>query len=1039
MTGDISTGSLGWMWTTRLAVMATILACAAHAQVAVSIVNCGTENRPVCTSNDPEYYANNVDGGGQPCDYGLQPSGETCVNANRHTFADYRTDPVGKALHDQLYSVQADQPLNHDVFLGSHNSFSSYREDIRGNGGVGIVPDALPGYALNITPQILADQELSITDQLASGARFIVLHPHYYQNQLRVCHDNFSDALEREICDAATHGRLFAYAVQEIAAWLDQNPGEFVILRLLHDVGKYGEASQLAVILNYYFGSKIYQTDANVSPSLGTFPSLRQLRSQGKQIMIIGGETEGSDDPTHSLDQVMWDWNTYVLNDGYTDATGWSTCQNTDGSSVIYRPSGQFAYTAEDRSGSNALTAMQLEFQQIGNTITTWWNDFTGLFTGQSGGGSSYNGGGAGLLNPGDIPTALDCTYGIIGLDFWAAGPSAYYGVPIPGVSAIPGISFDFRFPNPDQRQAQALWTFPAQRAPILASPAPVSSDGITGWHPDDPSNGYQFLCANITQSIPNRQALSGWTLRLSGTAGGWSGGELNCQGLGSGWHFWAPETPFEQETANAVIAIHSPGQPVWLNMKIAGPGQRPPLVVTPASANIYWTRGTTYPSLPYLFTKGGTGGTLSVAVTAGAGDTVFTQASNNGSSIMAGFNPTAVQNLPAGDHYNNIVITENDPVYGPMTYTFPIMLEVDENLVVQPATTTSLDNCATTSQTLYLTSGGPFTLASDQPWLSASASAYNTQVPATLTLSYVPANLAPGNYTGHIIVTGPYAKNNSVTITVNLHFAPQTSLVSSPGGIQISVDGTAVTTPASYCWAPGQKHTLVAPELVPKSNGSGYMFSQWQSPAASANNQITVTAASAASTTISAEFKTAFQVTAVSNPPGGGSVSGAAWYQSGQRAVLGAVPAKGFAFGSFTGNGESNANPYTFQVNQATAVTANFTQSGAILFANTAGPRTDAAPGVRNVPLQIMNTSAGGFGDVQLTGIDGFQTIAGTGAVQLQSSGRIALGNLAPGGSASFTAQMSWPASATRVRFTVHFIANGGAYSGSTTLTLNR
>ena len=69
---------------------------------------------------------------------------------------------------------------------------------------------------------------------------------------------------------------------------------------------------------------------------------------------------------------------------------------------------------------------MQLQLESLGSTIVSWWDDATGQSN------STYQHGGVGLLPPPGVSTAVRCSYGLIGLDFWAAGPSAYHGSPIP-------------------------------------------------------------------------------------------------------------------------------------------------------------------------------------------------------------------------------------------------------------------------------------------------------------------------------------------------------------------------------------------------------------------------------------------------------------------------------------------------------------------------------------------------------------------------------------------------------------------------------
>ena len=125
-----------------------------------------------------------------------------------------------------------------------------------------------------------------------------------------------------------------------------------------------------------------------------------------------------------------------------------------------------------------------------------------------------------------------------------------------------------------------------------------------------------QLLSGIVRQSrtgLPDRQNTLRWPTALSPSVGSWNEGESNCQVLGPTWHFWAPETPYEQGIDNYLIGVSN--QPVWLNMKIAPQNVRPPLVATPAAINTYWHKGVDpYPAFPYSFTKGGTGGSLTVS-----------------------------------------------------------------------------------------------------------------------------------------------------------------------------------------------------------------------------------------------------------------------------------------------------------------------------------------------------------------------------------------------------------------------------------------
>jgi hypothetical protein len=76
--------------------------------------------------------------------------------------------------------------------------------------------------------------------------------------------------------------------------------------------------------------------------------------------------------------------------------------------------------------------------------------------------------------------------------------------------------------------------------------------------------------------------------------------------------------------------------------------------------------------------------------------------------------------------------------------------------------------------------------------------------------------------------------------------------------------------------------------------------------------------------------------------------------------------------------------------------------------------------------------------GGVQITGIDGVQIISGSGPVNVVTPTAF-VGDLAPNAtSAPVAIVFTWPASISRLRFTVHFSADGGAYSGSTVLTVS-
>ena len=128
--------------------------------------------------------------------------------------------------------------------------------------------------------------------------------------------------------------------------------------------------------------------------------------------------------------------------------------------------------------------------------------------------------------------------------------------------------------------------------------------------------------------------------------------------------------------------------------------------------------------------------------------------------------------------------------------------------------------------------------------------------------------------------------------------------------------------------------------------------------------------------------------------------------------------------------------------MNAPATVTGNFSVAGEpSLYVTTAGQRTDVPnfPGLRSIPLQVVNRTGGGVGDVQITAVDNIQVTSGSGSVQSQNLFPFQAGDLSANGSYIFNLLMNWPATAARVSFTVHFTGNGGSYSGCTTVTLSR
>lgn len=937
-------------------IFAALTGSAAWAQSVLSL-SCGTEGGRACTQSDLEGRRNSTTFTYTPCDYGLRveppttrddpPSG-TCVNQGRETLPDIRNTQLGRYMHDQLYSVQADQPLNRVLFFGTHNSFSGYHFGLQASGNLGI---SLAGHNIGFGPNLIADQDLSITDQLQDGARFIRLDPHLYDGDIRVCHDNQDYVSETDLCGSLTFGRLFIYAINEINHWLRQNPGEFVVLRLNHSVGNSAAVGVLGRIVSDAFQdiaipNQIYGMGSSAVP---TWPTLRQARMQGKQILIIG------EDET----PFVWKWENVVIDDGYTDdievlsitdvVPTFGLCLNQSNASVPARPNWKFSYIAEDRSGSNALTDF---FDHITSTSST---------------------GGLGLLNGPAVAKAVQCGYGLVGIDFWDRGSEAYH-------SSILGKSFDYTNDDTnDDRRRSSLWTlggFPGTASGQLLPPVPlpVVSKSPTvipvalqvspylGWLPEeDAKQSFQYLCATSTNGdpFPSRGWTGALTEAVTDASGPWSEGEATCRSeFGSEYHFWAPETAQEQSEIayRSFVALtmvqrdpfsdpaFSPDQkPIWLNYQTSAVKSAPPLSLTPNNVSLTWTKGDPIPALPTVFMKGGFGGRIDLSFDATSSSPHFVEYSAGPaeSTMFLKLDSNVLKSLPAGQYVDTILVDDVDPdTNANVVWRLPVSITVKEpvGLVVsQPAVEFVNAGREALTQTIVLTSSDSstsiqFSVGNQIPsWLHVAASSWTT--PATITLTANPLNVPMQNGIGSASLTlnfvrkdgvpptVQYPESSTVTIAVS-----QTTIATRPAGLQINVDGASYSAPQTFTWLVDTLHTVQVPQQVSPSPGLQYRFNSF---AGSTTSSFTY-AAQPAATTLTASYDTYYLLILNASPATGGSttvIGGPAdnYFKAGSSATVSASATQGYRFTGFTGAITSASSPASVTMNSPKSVTANF------------------------------------------------------------------------------------------------------------------
>jgi hypothetical protein len=262
-----------------------------------------------------------------------------------------------------------------------------------------------------------------------------------------------------------------------------------------------------------------------------------------------------------------------------------------------------------------------------------------------------------------------------------------------------------------------------------------------------------------------------------------------------------------------------------------------------------------------------------------------------------------------------------------------------------------------------------------------------------------------------------------SVTITSNVTPLP------------LTVDGNLYSTPATFTWQQGSDHTVSFAGTIAGSASVQYVFQSWADGGA-ISRTIHVASASA---TYNANFATQYYLNASPSPALGGSVTGSGWYGAGSSAPLQATAATGFQFSSFSNDFTSTQNPSSVPMNGPKNVAANFAPSGnPVIYAAQGGVNSDDINGNHVVPITLKNVGQGAAMNVQITSISNISVTSGTGPVAVVGS-QFALPDLPPSASATVSVPFQWPSGATRIRFTVTFTANGGAYSGSTVLNVFR
>jgi hypothetical protein len=924
---------------------------------------CGWQGAAPCNSSNPIYNAADSSSffflSSLGCDLTLVPlpnQGSTvCTDTgNRATSGvpgNYVPGWLAFQESDQFDRISADLPINLVPMLGTHNSYSNPHD-----GG---------------TDVINLDQSFTITDQLNLGARFVRLDPvvNSAGSSVMGCHTSSFDAtgnnaealvgLEAitgntypsstsQLCATILSGLTFAQslngrislqrpiylAVEEIRYWLQQNPTEVVVITVNNFYSSSDSAyivpSDLSAIFQHVLGTMMLTPGQFAASSGGlSWPTLRQIRSLGKQALVLFATTGG--DP-------------YVWGDtpSGTRATTWNdtassnflNCEDYNGNPVgIGRDTSIRQDIGEDRSLSNAFTVANI--CSICTTATipgqmTWTN----------------------------AAIATACGFSTISLDFIYSLNQAVddYYVGIGTVNYTTGGGF-FN-PQVDERPMWTIWSWPhnlgptptpepaalvyqsALSAPDLGAAAVLSGYPATTtwmnyrWVQMDPSTSLPVACAGPDSSgvfpDPNNMWLYQWAVTPGSTT--WSNGEAQCQqDFGPAYHFWRPMSSPEDRNLTNLMSVKGINQ-VWLNHFPAT------TVAQPSSVTLNHAYGAAQTPTDIIVTSG-FGQPLQANFAGNPNFLTISQAIPGSNIFQITVNDQAMAFSKTGTYTGTLTIFESQPTGFPTTSNVSITLNYyQDTLIATPATVNFVSSLTQTVQITSQPSGIGFTYNPTlvPGWLTVNLSG-NT-APATMTLTADPAT-APQQANYNLILTPQGLGAAPATISVSIDTV-QVQVDSIPSTIPLLIDQALAVSPVTKAWVIGSQHQLVAP-VSPSGPGIINEFQNWTGPAGGNSASITVNAPTQPATFV-AHYNTYYALTLLPSPSNGGTLSASPApssngdYLSGAQVTITATPSAGYVFKQFTGGLSSQQSPGLLTMNGATTVTGVFVPVQALTSFNT-------------------------------------------------------------------------------------------------------
>jgi hypothetical protein len=223
--------------------------------------DCGNLNQRACQHSDWARM-NLATGEDRACEVDLRESGGFCVNDRRNLAGVRRLQWAAWALEQQLLGIGNDTPVNFLSWPAAQGSYAN----------------AGQGY-----PVSQAQQTLSVTDQLNAGARLVVFDLRHFAGggsgeALRLC--RAETGTECGLPDGRF--RLFGYALQEVANWVDANPGQVVLVRLNNFQLPGSQMAAVYEEVQRTLGARLY-------PNQGMplrWPTPGEMRAAGKPVLV---------------------------------------------------------------------------------------------------------------------------------------------------------------------------------------------------------------------------------------------------------------------------------------------------------------------------------------------------------------------------------------------------------------------------------------------------------------------------------------------------------------------------------------------------------------------------------------------------------------------------------------------------------------------------------------------------------------------------------------------------------------------------------